>query len=174
MLSRCWAGAGPGRSRDAAASGESVPRLSLLPTTGYAPAADVMRERSTKDSSFPHWVALGSLVFVLAMFFSNTVPALRERESLQDLQVRLAGLRDQFEDAIEQTRKQAQLGQKPDASFDLQSLLVAIDQQNATPLELWQRYQGQAVSNSAASNSAASNSAASNSAVPNPARDGGR
>ena len=27
--------------------------------------ADDMRERSPKDSSFPYWVALGSLVFVL-------------------------------------------------------------------------------------------------------------
>ena len=108
-----------------------------------------MRERSTKDSSFPHWVALGSLVVVLALFFSNTVPALRERQSLHELQARLIDLRGQYERAIAQTAKQARLGHSTslghsgglDEPFDLQALLVAIDEQNATPLELWQRYQ---------------------------------
>jgi hypothetical protein len=104
-----------------------------------------MRERSTKDSAFPHWVAIGSLVFVLAMFFSNTVPALRERQGLTDLQSQLTGLQQQFETAIEQTAQQAHLGtarqgEEPDGNFDLQSLLVAIDEHDLTPLELWQQY----------------------------------
>jgi hypothetical protein len=106
---------------------------------------DVMRERSTKDSAFPHWVAIGSLVFVLAMFFSNTVPALRERQGLAGLQAQLVNLQQQFETAIEQTARQAHLGtarhgNEPDGNFDLQSLLVAIDEHNLTPLELWQQY----------------------------------
>lgn len=114
-----------------------------------------MSERSTKDSSFPHWVALGSLVFVLAMFFSNTVPALRERHGLEDLQTKLNGLQDEFEAAIEMTARQARLGasglpgdqlgsgqleDEPNGNFDLQSLLVAIDEHDLTPLELWQQY----------------------------------
>ena len=106
-----------------------------------------MREQSTNDSSFPHWVALGSLVFVLAMFFSNTVPALRERQGLADLQAQLVGLQLQFESAIDQTARQARLGtastgEGPDGNFDLQSLLVAIDEHDLTPLELWQQYGG--------------------------------
>ena len=104
-----------------------------------------MRERSTKDSAFPHWVAIGSLVFVLAMFFSNTVPALRERQGLASLQAQLVNLQQQFETAIEQTARQAHLGtarqgNEPEGNFDLQSLLVAIDLHNLTPLELWQQY----------------------------------
>lgn len=122
-----------------------IPSLSLRAAKGYDPGADVMRERSTKDSAFPHWVAIGSLVFVLAMFFSNTVPALRERQGLTNLQSQLSGLQQQFETAIEQTAQQAHLGtarqgEEPDGNFDLQSLLVAIDEHNLTPLELWQQY----------------------------------
>ncbi|MFT4512463.1 MAG: hypothetical protein ACI89X_000512 [Planctomycetota bacterium] len=111
-----------------------------------------MRERSTKDSAFPHWVALGSLVFVLAMFFSNTVPALRERQGLADLRTQLTGLKEQFETAIDRTARQARLGtprrggsnseERSDGNFDLQSLLVAIDEHDLTPLELWQQYGG--------------------------------
>lgn len=112
-----------------------------------------MSEHSSKDSAFPHWVAFGSLVFVLAMFFSNTVPALRERQGLGDLQTQLVDLQQQFETAIEQTARQARLGsarlgsvansgEGPDGNFDLQSLLVAIDQHDLTPLELWQQYGG--------------------------------
>lgn len=110
-----------------------------------------MSEHSSKDSAFPHWVAFGSLVFVLAMFFSNTVPALRERQGLSELKTQLVVLQQQFETAIEQTARQARLGSShpgsatnsgegPDGNFDLQSLLVAIDEHNLTPLELWQQY----------------------------------
>lgn len=112
-----------------------------------------MSEHSSKDSAFPHWVAFGSLVFVLAMFFSNTVPALRERQGLSELKTQLVVLQQQFETAIEQTARQARLGSSrlgsatnsgegPDSNFDLQSLLVAIDEHNLTPLELWQQYGG--------------------------------
>lgn len=107
-----------------------------------------MSERSPKESAFPHWVALGSLVFVLVLFFTNTVPALRERQGLTDLSARLSNLQQQFESAIDHTYRQARLGnanlsgQEPDGNFDLQSLLVAIDEHNLTPLELWQQYGG--------------------------------
>lgn len=100
-----------------------------------------MRERSTKDSSFPYWVALGSLVFVLALFFTNTVPALEERKSLTALRHDLVDLRDQYEEAIDSAAQLAHLGKGPNGNFDLQSLLVAIDQHGYTPRELHAIYQ---------------------------------
>ena len=99
-----------------------------------------MRERSTRDYSFPHWVAIGSLVFVLGMFFANTVPALREQQSLSDLQTDLDDLKRQYELAIRNIGKDTRLGEGPDGNYDLQSLLVAIDQQGYTPLELSAAY----------------------------------
>lgn len=99
-----------------------------------------MRERSTKDSSFPYWVALGSLVFVLALFFTNTVPALEERQNLTALRADLLELRQQYEEAIDSAAQLAQLGKGPNGNFDLQSLLVAIDQRGYTPRELHANY----------------------------------
>ena len=92
-----------------------------------------MRARSREvPSSFPHWVAVGSLVFALGLFFSNTVPALREQQSLRDVATELVDLRRQYEDMIRRT----ELGIASPSSYDLQSLLVAIDQLGYTPLEL--------------------------------------
>lgn len=90
--------------------------------------------RSTEQapSHFPHWVALGSLVFVLWLFFSNTVPALREQQELQAHASELRQLKADYDAAIQQARLQA----GPNAHLDLQALLVAIDQRNLTPLEL--------------------------------------
>lgn len=78
---------------------------------------------------------MGSLIFVLALFFSNTVPALEERQNLTSLHHDLLNLRQQYEDAIDSAARLAQLGKGPE-NFDLQSLLVAIDQQGYTPMEL--------------------------------------
>jgi len=94
-----------------------------------------MRERTTKEHSFPYWVAMGSLLFVLLLFFTNTVPALEERQNLTATHRELIDLRQQYEDAIDSAAQLAGLGTGPD-SCDLQSLLVAIDQQGYTPLEL--------------------------------------
>jgi len=93
-----------------------------------------MRERTTKEkeNTFPHWVALMSLGFALTLFFANTVPALRERDGLQEVEYELADLRERYEEAIRQT----QLGVGQASEYDLQSLLVAIDQLGYTPLEL--------------------------------------
>jgi hypothetical protein len=90
--------------------------------------------RSTAEapSHFPHWVALGSLVFVLWLFFSNTVPALREQHELRALGGELQKLRTDYDAAIQEAR----LGLGPNAHYDLQALLVAIDQKNMTPLDL--------------------------------------
>jgi hypothetical protein len=97
----------------------------------------MMRPRSSApSSSFPYWVALASLGFALLLFFTSTVPALREQQGLRDLQQELVGLRRQYDDAI----RAASLGLGPRSNYDLQSLLVAIDQQGFTPLELCAAY----------------------------------
>lgn len=90
--------------------------------------------RSTAEapSHFPHWVALGSLVFVLWLFCSNTVPALREQQELRAVGSELHKLRADYDAAIQEAR----LGLGPNAHYDLQALLVAIDQKNLTPLDL--------------------------------------
>lgn len=92
-----------------------------------------MRHRATEAaSSFPRWVALASLGLALTLFFANTVPALREQQGLREVQVELTDLQRRYEDAI----RTAALGIGPRTNYDLQSLLVAIDQQGYTPLEL--------------------------------------
>jgi len=91
-----------------------------------------MRPPSEQSSSFPYWVALGSLTFALLLFFSNTVPALREQQGLQEVEQQLGDLRQRYELAIQE----AALGAGATNEFDLQSLLVAIDEQGYTPAEL--------------------------------------
>ncbi|MBL8754940.1 MAG: hypothetical protein JNK15_16670 [Planctomycetes bacterium] len=90
------------------------------------------RSPSDAPSHFPHWVALGSLAFVLWLFFSNMVPALQEKEQLLAREGQLVQLRKDYDAAIQEAR----LGVGPNAHFDLQALLVAIDQHDLTPLEL--------------------------------------
>jgi hypothetical protein len=81
---------------------------------------------------FPAWVALVSLGLVLWLYYSGTAPAAREREELVRLQTELLDLRDQLEATIAAVR----LGRTAGATWDLQSLLVAIDQRGYTPAEL--------------------------------------
>ena len=95
-----------------------------------------MRERSPKDNSFPHWVALMSLGFALTLFFANTVPALQERDGLRDVEEQLVDLAQRFQEA----RRQTQLGIGDASEYDLQSLLVAIDHLGYTPQELCNDY----------------------------------
>lgn len=90
------------------------------------------RPVDSQPSSFPYWVALCSLGLVLWLFFSNTVPALHEREELQKLEHELRDLKTRFDAAITAAR----LGRGPTAESDLQSLFVAIDQRGYTPAEL--------------------------------------
>jgi hypothetical protein len=94
------------------------------------------RPHSEAPSHFPHWVALGSLAFVLWLFFGNTVPALRERAELRNHAEALAQLKASYDAAIQEAR----LGVGPNAHYDLQALLVAIDQRGYTPLELCVAY----------------------------------
>ena len=95
-----------------------------------------MSDRSANSNSFPHWVALMSLGFALTLFFANTVPALRERDGLQQVDAELTDLVRRYEDAIRQT----QLGVGDASEYDLQSLLVAIDHLGYTPEELCRAY----------------------------------
>ena len=95
-----------------------------------------MAERSKKDNTFPQWVALMSLGFALTLFFANTVPALRERDGLAEVRGELADLVQRYEEAIRQT----QLGIGDASEYDLQALLVAIDQLGYTPQELCRAY----------------------------------
>lgn len=95
-----------------------------------------MAERAKKDNTFPHWVALMSLGFALTLFFANTVPALRERDGLAEVNMELADLVERYEEAIRQT----QLGVGDASEYDLQALLVAIDQLGYTPHELCRAY----------------------------------
>lgn len=94
------------------------------------------RTTAEAPSHFPHWVALGSLAFVLWLFFGNTVPALRERQELRQHAESLAELKASYDAAI----REARLGVGPNAHYDLQALLVAIDQHGYTPLELCLAY----------------------------------
>ncbi len=92
-----------------------------------------LRTRAAADTSFPRWVAIASLALVLWLYFANTVPAAHERTELQGVLADLRGLRSQFDAAIAERR----LGLGNDRSLDMQSLLIAIDQHNLTPAELW-------------------------------------
>jgi hypothetical protein len=98
--------------------------------------AAMSRTNAEAQSNFPHWVALGSLAFVLWLFFSNLVPALRDRDQLEALRSDLVGMRRNYDAAIQEAR----LGLGPNAHYDLQALLVAIDQQGYTPFELCVAY----------------------------------
>lgn len=89
-------------------------------------------------SSFPHWVAWGSLAAALLLFFGNTVPAVRERAGLAATENELKGLRHRYDEALQLARSAAPVG---DAD-DLQSLLVAIDAIGWTPEELLRHYRG--------------------------------
>ncbi|MBL8738685.1 MAG: hypothetical protein JNL12_19810 [Planctomycetes bacterium] len=90
------------------------------------------REPAEAPSNFPHWVTLGSLAFVLWLFFTNTVPATQERAELQNLDAELTELRIRYDQAIEDAR--LRIAAEPD--YDLQALLLAIDAQGFTPAEL--------------------------------------
>ncbi len=91
---------------------------------------------SSEDNSFPYWVAWISLGFALTLFFANTVPALRERDGLREVDQDLTQLRRSYEDAI----RQRHVGAGQANEYDLQALLVAIDQLGFTPRELCAAY----------------------------------
>jgi hypothetical protein len=87
-------------------------------------------------SSFPFWVALCSLATALVLFFFNTAPALEEQRQLREVAEEVSDLKRRYEDAIRDAR--FTVGSRLD--YDLQSLLVAIDQHGYTPLELCMAY----------------------------------
>ena len=90
------------------------------------------------DSTFPQWVAWGSLVLALGLFFGNTTDALREQDDLARLRAEILTKRMEFDDALARARPGTP-GLNGDQE-DLQSLLVAIDRLGYTPAELLQHY----------------------------------
>lgn len=92
----------------------------------------------TATSTFPQWVAWGSLVLALALFFGNTTDALREQDDLARLRAEILTKRMEFDDALARARPGTP-GMAGDQE-DLQSLLVAIDRLGYTPAELLQHY----------------------------------
>jgi hypothetical protein len=88
-------------------------------------------------SSFPTWVAAGSLTAALLLFFGSMVPALAERDALRVDGAELKKARAQYEMVIQHLRPGA-----PGAA-DLQSVLVAIDRLGWTPEELLRHYPDQ-------------------------------
>lgn len=87
-------------------------------------------------SSFPFWVALCSLATALVLFFFNTAPALEEQRQLREVAAEVSDLKRRYEEAIRDAR--FTVGSRLD--YDLQSLLVAIDQHGYTPLEICMAY----------------------------------
>lgn len=86
--------------------------------------------------AFPYWVALGSLIFALGLFFANTVPALRDRQSLEQIESDLQAMRARLEGTIREDRLIGRPGDP--GAFDMQAMLVSIDEQGYTPAELLQ------------------------------------
>jgi hypothetical protein len=95
-----------------------------------------MKRPTEAASNFPYWVTLGSLALALWLFFRHTVPALHDQADLRATADQLRRLRQDYDGAIEQAR----LGVGPNAHYDLQALLVAIDQRGFTPYELVATY----------------------------------
>jgi hypothetical protein len=95
-----------------------------------------MNRPTEAASNFPYWVTLGSLALALWLFFRQAVPAMHERDDLRATAEQLQRLRRDYDGAIQQAR----LGVGPNAHYDLQALLVAIDQRGFTPYELCATY----------------------------------
>lgn len=90
---------------------------------------------SVDQSAFPHWVAWGSLAIALALFFANTVPAVRERASLQATEEQLKSLRNRTDKELARVLPSTP-GGSGEQGEDLQELLLAIDRMGWTPDEL--------------------------------------
>ena len=80
------------------------------------------RTNDEAPSNFPHWVALGSLAFVLWLSFSNLVPAMRERGQLHAMRAEFVKLREDYDVAILPARVQ---------NSALRSLQMALSPKNS-------------------------------------------
>lgn len=94
-------------------------------------------EHSEGETRFPWVVAWIGLAVAIVLFFSNTVPAVRERAELRATAADLQNLRQQYDAAIAHATA-ALPG--PKGEQDLQSILVAIDRIGWTPAELLRCY----------------------------------
>ena len=80
---------------------------------------------------FPVLVTVGSLVLALGLFFQSTVPALRERRELLEVeQVKLAQQRTLAREATSFALKRSTLG------TDIQIILLELDRQGIYPADL--------------------------------------
>lgn len=95
------------------------------------------REHDDSETRFPWVVAWIGLAVAVVLFFSNTVPAVRERGELRATAADLQNLRQQYDAAIAHATA-ALPG--PKGEQDLQSILVAIDRIGWTPAELLRCY----------------------------------
>lgn len=93
--------------------------------------------RNDDETQFPRVVAWFSLALAVALFVSNIVPAVRERQQLRATATDLQELRRQYDAAIAHATA-AMPG--PGGEQDLQSVLVAIDRIGWTPSELLRCY----------------------------------
>lgn len=94
-------------------------------------------EHNDGETRFPWVVAWIGLAVAVVLFFSNTVPAVRERGELRATAADLQTLRQQYDAAIAHATA-ALPG--PKGEQDLQSILVAIDRIGWTPAELLRCY----------------------------------
>jgi hypothetical protein len=98
-----------------------------------------MTQRAEPASRFPQVVAWISLGLALALFFGNTVGAVRERGQLRAAEQELKDLQESYDAYILEARARTP-GSHPAREDDLQALLVAIDRLDLVPAELLQRY----------------------------------
>jgi len=89
------------------------------------------------ETRFPWLVAWLGLAVAVVLFFSNTVPAVRDRQELRATATDLKALLQKYEAAIAHATA-ALPG--PQGEQDLQSVLVAIDRIGWTPAELLRCY----------------------------------
>lgn len=101
----------------------------------------IQRTEREGSTTFPFWVAIGSLAIAGWLYAAAALPAVQERRQLRQRHEQLTELRAQADQAITEVR----LGRSPGETWDLQSLFVAIDQHGYTPAELAAAYPEAAV-----------------------------
>jgi hypothetical protein len=93
------------------------------------------RRAQSGSDAFPWLVALGCLAAGLFVWFGSTVPALREREILEDARVRMEERRDALRKAAVELR-----GRRQALPRDGELLMVEIDRHGLLPHEAVELY----------------------------------
>ena len=93
--------------------------------------------KSTADVGAAPLLAVGFLIAGLMLFFTATVPALRERHALQQAEKGLGNTLQEYHKLLRDFGSRAVGGRGERAGhYDLQALLVAIDNLGHTPAEI--------------------------------------